>query len=68
MAHHSGWHEAFTSALWDSSRVADHVRSLAVQVRYGTLFTGAKLAKGCPTDGLASACMLCLAPGDTIGH
>ena len=68
IAHHGGWHEASTSAFGESSRVAYHMRSLAIHVRYGTLFTGAKLAKWYPSDGLTSACLLCLAPGDTIGH
>ena len=65
---HGGWHAASIAMMWDSPRITDHMRTIALQVRYGTLVTGARLANWCPSGGVVSTCMLCSAPKDTIGH
>ena len=57
-----------SNAFWNASHITDRQRSLALQVRFGTLATRYRVAQWYPADNLPITCPLCQAPKDTIGH
>ena len=55
-------------AYWHSARITDRQRSLALQVRFGTLITRCRIALWRPSENLPQTCPLCGADKDTVGH
>ena len=55
-------------AFWQATSVTDRQRSLALQVRYGTLITRYRIAQWYPMQDLPQSCPLCGAEKDTAGH
>ena len=64
----TGLHTASSMAFWTSRKVTDRQRRLALQVRFGTLPTKAKLARWYPSAEYDASCPLCSNGQDTIAH
>ena len=64
----SGVHALSSHAYWTARTVPDYERSMVLQVRAGTFFTTALLAKWKPHEAIDVTCRLCGRAPDTIGH